>query len=105
MYHLKQMTSIDNLLRALRVCRRQKHKKLVKLRKVNSELKKQQMKRENDEVGIENLLYTILEESHIQKQHFHGGAMNGVCCRRLLDNLEVIFPKIRKIASRWVLTN
>ena len=39
----------------------------------------------------------ILDEVNIKKQHFHGGAMNGVCCRRLLDNVEALFEDIRKL--------
>ena len=49
--------------------------------------------------GTENLLYEILEEYNIKKQNFHGGAMNGVCSRRLLDNVDPIFDKIRKLMS------
>ena len=82
-----------------------KKEKTSELRNINSKLKVEQQKRLNDEEGMENLLYNILEDSHIQKQHFHGGAMNGVCCRRLLDNLDIIFPKIRKIASERLALN
>ena len=48
-------------------------------------------------VSIDNLLFDILEASNIKKQHFHGGAMNGVCCRRLLDEVDVVFGKIIKL--------
>ena len=82
-----------------------KKQKSCELRLVITKLKTEQQKRENDAHGMEHLLYNILEESHIQKQHFHGGAMNGVCCRRLLDNVEVIFSKIRKLATERLTTN
>ena len=67
------------------------------LRKLKLDLKKEQQKRINDSNGLEYLLHDILEEFHIQKQHFHGGAMNGVCCRRLLDNIDLIFVRIKEL--------
>ena len=39
----------------------------------------------------------MLEAHNIKKQHFHGGAMNGVCSRHLLDNVESIFEEINKL--------
>ena len=33
----------------------------------------------------------------LSPQHFHGGSMNGVCCRRLLDNLDIIFRKTKRM--------
>ena len=82
-----------------------KKQKSGELKSVSMKLKIEQQKRKHYDNGMENLLYNILEESHIQKQHFHGGAMNGVCCRRLLGNVEVIFSKIRKLASERLSTN
>ena len=58
-----------------------------------------QLKRKGDATGIDNLLFLILEESKIKKQHFHGGSMNGVCCRRLLDSIDTIFDKVTKLVS------
>ena len=40
-----------------------------------------------------------MEESNIKKQHFHGGSMNGVCCRRLLDETDVIVEKIQLLVK------
>ena len=68
-------------------------------------LKKEQQKRSNENNTLEDSLYSILEGCKIQKQHFHGGAMNGVCCRRLLDNVETIFKKIRKLTSERLKLN
>ena len=80
-------------------------KRLEDERKLNNNLLKEykkllaeeKKKRNGNENGIENLLYEILERSKIRKQSFHGGAMNGVLCRRLLDNLDVIFPSVRAL--------
>ena len=47
--------------------------------------------------SIENLLYKILEDHNIKEQHFHGGAMNRVCNRSLLDNTDSIFNDIIKL--------
>ena len=69
----------------------------MKIAKVK--LDAERKKRGTSDESLENLLYCILEDSKIQKQHFHGGAMNGVCCRRFLDNLDVIFPKIKMLAE------
>ena len=57
-------------------------------------LEGEQNKRSGNINGIENLLLGFLESRNIKKQHFHGGSMNGVCCRRLLDNVDGIFEDI-----------
>lgn len=75
------------------------------MRKLRLNLKKEQQKRSNENNTLEDSLYSILEGCKIQKQHFHGGAMNGVCCRRLLDNVETIFKKIRILTSEKMKLN
>lgn len=62
-------------------------------------------KRLGDENGMDNLLFIILECSKINRQSFHGGAMNGVSCRRLLDHIEDIFTQIRLLAHQRVADN
>lgn len=66
---------------------------------------KEQRKYIGDETGIGNILYSILEDYKIKRQSFHGGAMNRVPCCCLLDNLDVIFPKIRSLVRRRVWDN
>ena len=67
------------------------------LKEVKVRLKELRSERIDEVEGLDNLLHQVLEESSIKKQSFHGGAMNGVCCRRLLDNSDVIFRKIKSI--------
>ena len=67
------------------------------LRKLKNDLVTEREKRCGNENAIDHLLYNVLEGCNIKKQHFHGGSMNGVCCRRLLDNLDVIFPAIENV--------
>ena len=55
------------------------------------------MKQNGNEVSIEHLLGLILESFNINKQKFHGQTMNGVCCRRLLDNVDEIFDQINEL--------
>ena len=76
-----------------------KARKKTEKRKWNVQIGVEKQKRKGDELGIEHLLYNILEHFNIKKQHFHGGAMNGVCCRRLLENLDEIFVKIEIVLS------
>ena len=64
-------------------------------KKTKKDLDIGQKRRGSSDKFIEN----SLEQAKIQKQHFHGGAMNRVCCRRLLDFLDVIFPKVRTLAA------
>ena len=71
-----------------------KKKKLAKLRLVKGEIENERKARKGDEGSVEDLLLGILESFNIKKQHFHGGAMNGVCCRRLLDNVDEVFERI-----------
>ena len=67
------------------------------LQTLKQELVTETKKRSGDENGIEHLLHEVLEAHNIKKQHFHGGAMNRVCSRRLLDNFESIFEEINKL--------
>ena len=83
----------------LKTFKEKKTKKNAELRKLKSELKCEQEKRKGDSFGIENLLNLVLENVKIKKQHFHGGSMNGVCCRRLLDNIDQIFEITNKITT------
>ena len=72
-----------------------KKKNTAVLQKLKQELVIERKKRNGDENGIEHLLYKVLEAHNIKKQHFHRGAMKGVCSRRLLDNVESIFEEIK----------
>ena len=45
------------------------------------------MRMGNDD-SIDTLLFKILDDAKIKKQSFHGGAMNGVYCRRFSDNVN-----------------
>ena len=76
--------------------------KMKELRQVKLNLEHEKQQRAGDEAGIDNLLFDILEQYNIKKQSFHGGAMNGVCCRRLLDNIDNIFCEINTIIETKV---
>ena len=81
-----------------------KRKENNNLRLVKSNIEKEKQKRSGNEISIDNLLYDILTKSNIKRQQFHGGTMNGVCCRRLLDNVDVIFEKIMIVVSEKLST-
>ena len=68
-----------------------KIKKLVEVRPYKSELLKEKTLRYGNDNTVDNLLCKKLEEHNTIKQHFHGDDMNGVCSRRLLDNIDHIF--------------
>ena len=89
--------SIESYRKAIIRQKKLKTDKGKEMKKLKVKLANEQLKRNGNVDGMSHLLYNILEESKIKKQHFHGGAMNGVCCRRLLDNLDVIFEKIKKL--------
>ena len=74
-------------------------------RNVKKSIEIEKSKRSDDESRIENLLFVFLEEYKIKKQHFHGGAMNGVCCRRFLDNVDGIFNKVSLLVKLKVEKN
>ena len=80
-------------------------KKMDKLRTVKSKLINAKNERLGDDDSLANLLMNILEKVNIKKQAFHGGAMNGVCCRRLLDNIDTIFEEIRELCLERLLFN
>ena len=48
---------------------------------------------------LNKITYDILNKYNIKKQSFHGGAMNGVCSCRLLDNIDPILEKIRNMMN------
>ena len=76
-----------------------KRKLTSEKRSVKGSIEEEKNKRSDNEENIENLLHVILDQCKIKKQHFHGGSMNGVCCRRLLDNVEVIFEKVHLLVK------
>ena len=92
-------TIIDSFRQQISHNKEKIKKKNTDIRKWKADLESERFKRKGNHAGIDNLLYNILEASNIKRQHFHGGSMNGVCCRRLLDNLDVIFEKIIKVVS------
>ena len=92
-------STINSYRDRIKKIKESKTKQNKELRQLKTNLVSEREKRKGNAMGIENLLYLILDESTIKKQHFHGGAMNGVCCRRLLDNLDIVFEKINKLIS------
>ena len=91
--------TIDICRKDLKTKKSEKTDTNKELKKLKADLMSEQLKRKGDATGIDNLLFLILEESKIKKQHFHGGSMNGVCCRRLLDSIDTIFDKVTKLVS------
>ena len=61
-------------------------------------IKAHMTKRVGNEDGLDTKLEKLLEETcKIYPQTFHGGEMNGVCCRRLLDNIDILIENIHRI--------
>ena len=57
-----------------------------------------QKDRLGDEDGLDSLITCLLgKTSKIFPQAFHGGEMNGVCCRRLLTNIEEIMIEMKDL--------
>ena len=72
------------------------------MEQVRESLSNERSKRGENAHSFENLLQNILNQIGVKKQHFHGGSMNGVCCKRLLDNVVTIFNKIREIIDQKI---
>ena len=89
----------------LKLLNNNKKKINEKVKKIRIDIEIEKKKRANEEDAVKNLLYQVLESVKIQKQHFHGGAMNGVCCRHFLDNIDLIFAQIRSITKMRLLRN
>ena len=67
----------------------------------NRYIKKEMSDRECNEYGLDCMLEKILKvQCRIYPQAFHGGEMNGVCCKRLLQHINEIFDIIKKIATK-----
>ena len=59
-----------------------------------------------DEDGIDTKINEILRRrAHITPQAFHGGQLNGVDCRRLLNQLEGIIEEIKEVAEERLSNN
>ena len=91
-----------NAIQQIKILVEERKSKMKELRQVKLNLEREKQQRAGDEAGIDNLLFDILEQYNIKKQSFHGGAMNGVCCRRLLDNIDNIFCEINTIIETKV---
>ena len=58
------------------------------------------------ETGLDSFISNLLQQtSRICPQAFHGGSMNGVCCRRLLTDIEVIMKNIKEKAIEKINNN
>ena len=54
-----------------------------------------------DERGLDSLIADILGKNlKIYPQAFHGGDMNGVHCRKLIANIEMIMDEVNKVALK-----
>ena len=61
--------------------------------------------REDNENGLDFIIEEILKKKcQIYPQSFHGGEMNGVCCRRLLKNIPEIMNIIKDITTQRLLS-
>ena len=57
--------------------------------------------RKGDEMGLDSLIADILGNNlKIYPQSFHGGDMNGVHCRKLIANIEMIMDEVNKVALK-----
>ena len=74
--------NIDEMKKSLKKLQEEKKQVMSLVRRLKEMLLAEKKKRNGNETGLDNLLYKVLEKYNIKKQHFHGGAMNGVCCRR-----------------------
>ena len=99
------MKLINEINVSVRQYSEEKKNKTSEMKQYKKELEVERKKRNGNENGIENLLYKILEDHNIKKQHFHGGAMNGVCARRLLDNVDPIFERMHSLMLDKLRTN
>ena len=65
---------------------------------IKGDIKKYISRREGNEDGLDTKLEKLLEQQcKIYVQSFHGGEMNGVCCRRLLDNIDTVIENVYSI--------
>ena len=57
-------------------------------------------KRKNDKNGCEAKIDDIMKEAaSIKREAYHGGALNGMSCQRLLENAEQIIKRINDVSS------
>lgn len=74
------------------------HKEMKKLRKVCSDMC---AKRNKDKNGMGALVEAILKEvANATPEAYHGGDLNGVCCRRLLNNIDEIMRSVHVLCKR-----
>ena len=94
-----------SLREEIKMLEKEKRKNKMLLRQHKTLLNDLKQKRIGNEESIDTLLYKILDDAKIKRQSFHGGAMNGVCCRRLLDHTDTIFSKIKDLARQRINSN
>lgn len=91
LYYKQAKDELTELKRQLKIQR-------AALKKAKDEKEILQKDRLTDEASLDSLLETILVKYDIKPQAFHGGAMNGVCAKRLLNNAEEIMKKVETFA-------
>ena len=68
----------------------------AKIKKLTAAVNDARKKRIGDRDGLDTVINRIMKEiAGIIPQAFHGGSLNGVDCRRFLDNVEEIFELIK----------
>jgi hypothetical protein len=68
----------------------------AKIKKLTAAVNEAKKKRIGDRDGLDTIINRIMREiAGIIPQAFHGGSLNGVDCRRFLDNVEEIFELIK----------
>ena len=68
--------------------------------RLNTDIKNEMKQRQDNEQGLDCIIENILKvKCGIYPQVFHGGEMNGVCCKRLLQNIPNILGFIKELAS------
>ena len=73
----------------------------IQLKSYQDQLEVIRKNRSCDEFGLDSLIGNVLGKNlNIFPQAYHGGDMNGVHCRKLISNIELIMEKVKVIAMK-----
>ena len=92
-FHKECINKVEEIKQEMKV-------KRAEIKKLKEKKLAYQKQRLQEEMSLDSLVESALMKYEIKPQAFHGGAMNGVCTKRLLYNCKEIINDVRKISLK-----
>ena len=97
---LQSKETIKSINNCIRTTKKAINSLKTKITESSRYIKKEMSDREHNQYGLDCIIERILKvQCRIYPQAFHGGEMNGVCCKRLLQHINEILVVVKDEAT------